>query len=174
MNLINDDNEILDLVDEQDCVIGQLERSQVYAQKLSNFRVINAFLVNPEGQLWIPRRTAQKRLAPLSLDVGVGGHVGSGESYEQALIREVMEEVNIDLSTHQFQLLGKLTPHEHGVTAFLQVYKIFVDKAPQYNPDDFMEYFWLTPEQALDKIAAGDKAKCDLSALLRFFQKNAY
>lgn len=115
--------ELLDLVDSQDQVIGKLERSQVYARKLHNFRVINAFFINDQGQIWVPRRTAHKRLFPLHLDVSVGGHVSSGETYEQALIREVYEEIGLDLEAITYRTLGKLTPHEHGVSAFMQVYQ---------------------------------------------------
>lgn len=43
--------EILDLVDRDDNVIGKLARDKVYAAGLSNFRVINGFLINQQGQL---------------------------------------------------------------------------------------------------------------------------
>jgi len=74
-------DEYLDLVDLQDSVIGRKLRSEVYAEHLSNFRVVNAFVLNSKGELWIPRRTADKRIFPLCLDMSVGGHVESGESY---------------------------------------------------------------------------------------------
>ena len=54
-------DELLDLVDENDHVIGVMRRSEVYGKKLRNIRVINAFIVNSKGELWIPRRTAHKR-----------------------------------------------------------------------------------------------------------------
>jgi isopentenyl-diphosphate delta-isomerase len=165
-------DEILDLVNEQDQVIGQLVRSVVHARKLSNFRAINAFLVNTKGQLWIPRRTAHKPLFPLCLDMSIAGHVSSGETYEQAFAREAMEEVSLDMTLVPYQVLGKLTPHEHGVSAFQQVYKIQIEDVPNYNRNDFIEYYWLTPDQVLQRIKAGDKAKGDLPKLIKFFQKN--
>ena len=57
LTLTNED-ELLDLVNEQDQVIGCRERGEIYKEGLTNFRVVNAFLVNDAGQLWIPRRTA--------------------------------------------------------------------------------------------------------------------
>jgi len=54
-------DELLDLVDRNDKVIGREKRSIVYAKRLSNFRVINAFIRNSQGELWIPRRTAVKK-----------------------------------------------------------------------------------------------------------------
>lgn len=171
MKNLNVEDELLDLVDEHDHVIGALERSKVYEQKLSNFRVIDAFLMNPQGQLWIPRRSAHKRLCPLQLDVGVGGHVSSGETYDQAFARELMEEVRLDVTKLTYHALGTMTPAQHGVTAFLKVYKVVVSEAPLFNPDDFIEYFWLTPEQLVKKVADGDKAKSDVLLLVRYFMR---
>ena len=60
--------EYLDLVDENDTVIGKKLRSEIYAEGLLNFRVINVFLINSKGQIWIPRRTASKAIFPSALD----------------------------------------------------------------------------------------------------------
>ena len=78
-------DEMLDLVDENDCVIGTARRSEVYAKELRNIRVVNAFVINSKGELWIPRRTAHKRSYPSCLDMSMGGHVESGETYEEAV-----------------------------------------------------------------------------------------
>ncbi|MHC5743961.1 MAG: NUDIX domain-containing protein [Nostoc sp.] len=88
------DDEILDIVDEIDYVIGQNKRSEIYRQRLCNFRVVNAFVINSLGQLWIPRRSAHKSIFPLCLDVSMGGYVETGETYEDALQRELKEEFN--------------------------------------------------------------------------------
>lgn len=44
-------DEFLDLVDENDNVVGKKKRSEVYAERLSNFRVVNAFVVNQKGEI---------------------------------------------------------------------------------------------------------------------------
>jgi isopentenyldiphosphate isomerase len=166
-------DEMLDLVDENDNVIGQKTRSAIYAEKLSNFRVINAFVVNSRGQIWIPRRSSHKRIFPLCLDMSVGGHVESGESYEQAFKRETAEELNLDISKTGYRLLGKLTPEKHGVSAFMEVYEIKLDAVPDFNKDDFTEFFWLTAEEFFAKIK-NDQTKGDLPILIQnFYLKNA-
>jgi isopentenyl-diphosphate delta-isomerase len=167
------DDEYLDLVDAQDRVIGRKLRSAVYAEGAYNFRVVNAFVRNSAGYLWIPRRTAHKRLYPLCLDMSVGGHVASGETYDEAFARETREELRIDTAVSTWRLLGCLTPHEHGVSAFMRVYEIARDDPPDYNPDDFTEYFWLLPGGLLERIARGDKAKSDLPKLTAIFYPSA-
>lgn len=53
---------------------------------LSNYRVVNVFVINSSGKIWIPRRHSNKAHFPLAFDMSIGGHVESGETYEAALI----------------------------------------------------------------------------------------
>lgn len=94
---ITDNDELLDIVNEHDEVIGQRYRSQLILGKEYTIRSINVFIENDQGQLWIPRRTKDKKVLPLALDLSVSGCVSSGETYEQAFAREVAEEVNLDI-----------------------------------------------------------------------------
>lgn len=162
-------DEYLDLVDENDNVTGKKKRSEVYAENLSNFRVVNAFVVNSKGEIWVPRRAANKRIFPLCLDMSMGGHVESGESYEETLKREIQEELNIDTDKTQVRLLGHLLPQKDGVSANMNVYEIKMDETPNYNKSDFIEYFWLTPKALFEKIANGEKTKGDLPKLVKIF-----
>ncbi len=161
-------DEYLDLVNSHDEVIGKKWRSLVYTEGLSNFRVVNAFLVNRQGQLWIPRRSLNKRLFPGGLDMSMGGHVESGETYEQAFQRELMEELNIKADESFWKLLGHLTPQD-GVSAFMKVYEIPANVTPQYNRNDFSESFWLSPAELIKRIEAGESSKSDLPILIRKF-----
>ncbi|GAB1542417.1 NUDIX hydrolase [Scytonema sp. NUACC21] len=166
---MSEEDEILDIVDEQDIVIGQRKKSEIYQKGLVNFRVVNVFLKNSQGEIWIPRRTAHKKLFPLCLDISMGGHVGTGETYEDTLQRELKEELNLELKQVNFQQIGYLTPYKNNVSAFMKVYEIYTDTTPMYNRDDYMEAFWLTPQAALQKIQNGEPAKTDLPKLIRFF-----
>lgn len=158
--------EWLDLVNEWDEVVGQVTRDEAWARRLP-VRVVNAFLVNPRGELWIPRRTLQKRMFPGCLDMSVGGHVERGESYEAAFHRETWEELNLDLETVPWREIAAFSPFGTPLSAFMRVYEIRSDTAPSFNPDDFSEAFWLTPADLLARIDAGDPAKGDLAELVR-------
>jgi len=165
-------DELLDLVDEQDRVIGTELRSEVYAADRNNFRAVNAFVRNDAGQLWIPRRTAAKRTFPLCLDMSVAGHVSSGEEYLTAFRRELLEELNMALDAVDWSPVAKLTPHQHGVSCFMQVYEIRSNQTPEYNRDDFVDYYWLYPDEVLERLANGDTSKDDLPKLVAYCMKN--
>ena len=166
--LLSQVDELLDVVDAADNVVGQQPRSEVYRLGLL-CRVVNAFLENTQGQLWIPRRTARKRTFPLCLDMSMGGHVESGESYEEALTRELLEELRMDANQVNLELLGYLTPQGSGVSAFMKVYRIRTDDAPEYNKDDFLEAQWLLPGELARRLREGEPAKGDLLTLIERF-----
>jgi len=154
--------ELIDLVDETDSVIGSIAITALHEQKLHNFRGIHAFIKNADGQLWIARRAAHKRIAPLALDASISGHVSSGETYEEGLIRESMEECNLDLTTLPFKETAYLTPAQQGVYCFEKIYEIALNKAPAFNRAEIVEGLWLYPDEVRSRMQKGEPFKGDL------------
>ena len=87
-------DEILDIVDENDQVIGQAPRGEVYARGLRH-RVVFVLARDGEGRIFVHRRTATKLTFPSLYDMFVGGVVGAGESYDDAALREAEEELGV-------------------------------------------------------------------------------
>lgn len=160
------DTEWLDKVNEQDEVVGRISRADP-ALCWREVRVVNAFLRNAAGQLWIPRRSPSKSLYPSALDVSVGGAVQSGESYLQAFRREAAEELNLDIDQLDWQLIATFSPYQTGLSSFIHAYEIRSDLAPRFNPADFTGGEWLAPAKLLQRIEQGDPAKGDLPELVR-------
>lgn len=160
-------DELLDIVNQEDMVIGTKWRSEVYADRGSYIiRSVWLFVVNDKGQLWIPRRTVQKKLNPSALDGSCVGHVSAGESYEQAMEREAQEELNIDLAKIDYKQVAYMGPHVFDIPAFVKVYQITMNDAPDYNKEDYQEYYWLSPNEILERINAGDVAKSYLPVIV--------
>jgi isopentenyldiphosphate isomerase len=87
-------DELVDVVDELDRVVGSAPRSRIRAERLRH-RVASILVFRPDGRLLVHRRTATKDLFPGALDCFVGGVVGAGERYEEARDRELAEEMAI-------------------------------------------------------------------------------
>lgn len=157
------------LVDKNDEPMGEgwQWRSREPGKNWQNFRVINAFIKRSDGRIWIPRRTATKKMFPNCLDVSVGGHVEYGESYEDCFARETREETGLDVHALPHAVLAYLTPSKvEGLSAFMKVWEIQAEEVPNYNPADFSETNWVTPDELREKIASGDLTKGDLPLIL--------
>lgn len=86
--------ELIDVVDEDDRVLGSTTRSQMRAQNLLH-RSVFILCKSTRGAIYVHRRTLTKDVFPGLYDMFVGGVVGAGETYEAAALREIGEELGI-------------------------------------------------------------------------------
>ncbi len=164
-------DEMLDIVDVNDCVIESLPRSLVYQKNLcAQMRSVWLVIKNDEGKIWIPRRNWNLSQLPGYLDGSVVGHVRAGETYEQALIRESEEEIGHDLTGVSYKLLGKLTPQQHQSFCFASVYECVMSEEPKnWNRDDICEWSWMSPQEILTRFDQGEKIKDTLLIVIKQF-----
>ncbi len=87
-------DELFDIVDENDLVIDQQMRSTVHELGLWH-RGVHIFLFTPERKMLIQKRSADRVHSPSMLDCSVSEHVKAGESYLEAAIRGMQEELGI-------------------------------------------------------------------------------
>ena len=87
-------DEILDVVDDEDRVIGQARRADIYAKNLRH-RCTFILVTNSDGNIFVHRRTPTKMAFPSLYDAFVGGVVGAGEAYDDAAHREAEEELGV-------------------------------------------------------------------------------
>ena len=86
--------EMVDIVDDDDRVIGKADINEVTARKLL-FRVARIIVVNSQGKIFVHQRQHSMMVFPGHYDFGAAGIVSSGESYLQAATRELAEELGI-------------------------------------------------------------------------------
>jgi isopentenyldiphosphate isomerase len=166
------DEEILDIVDSNEKIIGKIARKdsqRVTTEKLGFIRVADLFLFNSEGKIWVPIRTADKVLAPNGYDFSAGGHVKSGDDYMQTLIHEVKEEINMDITDKDVELISNVT-YEYGYKQNL--YLMRTDITPNFNPTDFTSAQWLTPSELIRSIDNGHAAKINLKSSVMLLQQH--
>ena len=89
------DDELLDLVDEKNRVIGRVRRGKVHGNPSLHHRSVHVFVRNAAGDLFLQKRSEEKQIQPGKWDTSVGGHVEAGQSYEGAARKEAAEELGI-------------------------------------------------------------------------------
>lgn len=87
-------DELFDVVDAQDQVIGQATRGVVHREGLLH-RAVHLLVRNPHGELFLQQRSLSKDKHPGVWDSSASGHVDAGEDYDTAARRELREELGL-------------------------------------------------------------------------------
>ncbi len=168
------EDEYLDIVDDNDKVIGKDLRSKLYKgfDPIKNIRFANILVFNSKGQILLPKRSMNRKIFPGCYDFSASGHVSSREDYIDAAIRETKEEIGI--KNPKLIELGKLSPKEYGVVGFGVVYKLIWDKSLDgYDKDGIDTLEWFKFKDAL-KLSREhpEKFKHDLPIVLEWYNQN--
>ncbi len=94
--------EMFPLVDELGNIIGAASRGECHNGSKLLHPVVHLHVFNDKGELFLQKRPAWKDIQPDKWDTAVGGHIDLGENAEQALKREVREELGITEYEPQF------------------------------------------------------------------------
>src|ERR1035437_3863166 len=95
---------LLDIINENDVVIGQDTRENVHKKGLLH-REIHVWFITPDGQMIFQHRAKDKDTYPDLLDATVGGHVEPGATYEETAIKEMEEETGLKAEKEDLHIL---------------------------------------------------------------------
>ncbi len=87
--------EVYDILDENGAVSGHARRDECHAGTFLLHAVVHVLVFDATGRLFLQKRAMSKDIEPGKWDTSVGGHIISGETVEEALRRETMEELGI-------------------------------------------------------------------------------
>lgn len=99
-------SDLVDIIDENDVVIGQATREEAHSKRLLH-RFIHVYVQGSDGRWLLQQRSRNKKNGPFKFDASVGGHVDAGESYLVAARREMTEEIGLPETT-PLELIGKI------------------------------------------------------------------
>ena len=91
---LDNNDEIFDIFDENNKLIGQARREDVHKQGLFH-RAVNVVLMDNAGRVLLQQRSVGKAINGGCWDVSVGEHLSPGETYRQAAVRGLAEELGL-------------------------------------------------------------------------------
>ncbi len=159
-------DELFDVVDAEDRVIGQAPRSVVHAKGLAH-RAVHIFLFNSRGQLLVQRRSATKDEYPLTYTSSASGHVGAGETYEECAPRELVEEIGLEAPLER---LVKLPPSAETANEQTVLFHAVSDEIPTPNETEVASLTFFTLDELRALLAADPSAfSPPFATLLRWY-----
>jgi len=139
------EQEIFDVVNDRDEVVGRAPRNEVHRLGLMH-RATHVLVFNSRGQVFLQKRSANKDRQPGLWDSSSSGHVDAGEDYDACAVRELAEELGWkapEPPKRLFKLAASpQTDHEH-----VWVYRCEAQGPFRLDPEEIERGAWFAPEE---------------------------
>lgn len=154
-------DELFDIVDADDRVIGVARRADVHAKGLLH-RAVHILVCRKDGALFLQQRSMEKDSHPGKWDSSASGHLDSGESYDGAAVRELGEELGVTVG--KLDEISALPASEATGMEFVRIYLARHEGPFVLHPDEIAGGKWVPPDELQEWIRErpGDFARCFL------------
>jgi 16S rRNA (adenine1518-N6/adenine1519-N6)-dimethyltransferase len=142
--------ELFDVVDAEDRVVGQAPRSEVHARRLLH-RAVHVFVFDPGGRLLLQRRSANKDEFPLCYTSSASGHVSAGDSYDDTAPRELQEELGF---CAPLERLAKFSAAPEMACEHTVLYRTTTALPPHPDPGEIAGVEWLTLAEIDERLSS--------------------
>ena len=122
---VDNKDELFPIVDAEGQVVGKATRGECHGGARLLHPVVHLHVFNNNGEIFLQKRPEWKDIQPGKWDTAVGGHIDYGETPEDALVREVREELGITTFTPQW--LGMYVFESQRERELVYVYQMVYD-----------------------------------------------
>jgi isopentenyldiphosphate isomerase len=150
--ILDDPDEIFDLVDLDDHVIGQVRRGEAHRNPALIHRSVQVLVFTHDGRLLLQRRSTRKDLFPGYYCASASGHVASGEDYATTATRELAEELGISIP---LTYISKALVQSEPETELTALYAAVSEGPYQFHPTETDGGRLFTVHAVWDGIARG-------------------
>jgi len=123
------------IINDKDQIIDYKDKESAYKEK-AMLRAVQVFVYNSKGELFIQQRSKEKLRYPNYFCTSVAGHVEPGESYRQAAVRELQEELGIKKAKNLKLVVKEKTPVGNDVYAMTSLFIISTDEAIKLQEEE--------------------------------------
>lgn len=136
--------EYFDIIDESCNIIGKATRKECHGNRSLAHCVVHVLVFNNKGELYLQKRSINKDIQSGKWDTSVGGHLNLGESFDQAVYRELKEELGINTPVKHLYNYWMRSPVE---TEYISTYMCIYDGDIVFDPYEIDDgWFWSIDE----------------------------
>jgi isopentenyl-diphosphate delta-isomerase type 1 len=143
--------EIFDVVNERDEVVGQAPRREVHRTGLRH-RAIHVFVFNARGDVFLQKRSTSKDSSPGLWDSSASGHLDCGEDYDACAVRELREEIGLEPDGTPRRLF-KIEACAQTGAEFVWLYECAGEGPFVLHPEEIERGDWFAPSTVTQWIA---------------------
>lgn len=148
--------ELIDVVDDHNKVISSVSEKELYQKNLAH-RIVHVLVFNNQGEIALQLRSKTKSFCPGCWSTSVGGRVQSGESYVEAAIREMKEEIGIELKLEKIADDLYIDPNHNGLKMFQRIYKTKYNQPISNNDPDIERFEYKSLGEIQRMVDNGEK-----------------
>lgn len=135
-------DELFDVVDAADHVIGQAPRRDVHARGLLH-RAVHIFVQNRAGLVFLHQRSPDKDTYPNRWNSSCAGHVAAGHTYDETVLRELHEELACTPARAPERLYF-LTACPETDHEFVWIYRVASEGPFELAPEEIQRGGWFS------------------------------
>ena len=159
--------ELFPIVDESGAVIGKATRGKCHSGSLLLHPVVHLHVFNAQGDVYLQKRPEWKQIQPGKWDTAVGGHLDYGETPDEALSREVSEELGI--TDFEPQFIGKYVFESRIERELIYVYRTTYDGEIRPSKEELDGGRFWTMQQIREAVGKNVLTPNFEREILRFF-----
>lgn len=149
-----DNTEWFDVVDALDRPIGKERREVVHARKLFH-RAIHVFVLDAAGRMLVQKRSSAKDSAPGLWCSSCSGHLDAGEDYLAAAVRELEEELGLEIRPEDLSQILSVSPCMETGWEFCRLFFLLDDGPYVFEPSEITELRSLALNELDEWVASG-------------------
>ena len=166
--ITDNQDEVFDVVDENDNVIGRATRGEVHKNKDLIHRSVGVVVFDKRGRVFLQQRSATKDTDPLKWTISASGHVNrkikdqkskiknknqKAKIYEEAAHRELVEELGMDLP---LKIVCKFLCRELKETEIQMLFKAYSDGPFKLHRDEIEQGKFFTRKELIEAVKKGE------------------
>jgi len=148
-------DELLDIYDETGQPLGVKKPRLAVHQDGDWHKVVHVYIINKNGDYLVHLRSPLKDLSPNCWDTRFGGHVIAGDDFNKTVIKELKEELRLDISFNNL-IEGQISSYnsKNNNEIAKNYFYIFDGNIEDLSFDDneVVEVKWLKPETIISSM----------------------